>query len=175
LTITGLEPFFLGRRFRNLEIPSATEFSAGQASFPLSDCFGIVAIREENITMHIRTIALSVGLSIFAFGMPCRALADDLLTDTINEFLTDHLDEAISHTKQAIKNGNVGELDTFLTQSHLALSHAEAIVEKLDYNADIIHAISHLKAAIRAGAKHHLKAATSHASDALSQLERTLQ
>jgi hypothetical protein len=125
--------------------------------------------------MHIRTIALSIGLSIFAFALPCRALADDLLTDTINEFLKDHLDEAISHTRQAVKNGNAGELDTFLIQALFALSHAEATVEKLDYNARIIDAISHLKAAIRAGEKHRLKVATSHASDALSQLERAIQ
>jgi hypothetical protein len=134
----------------------------------------VVSDLEESIAMHIRTIVLSIGLSIFAFAMPCRALADDLLTDSINEFLTDHLDEAISHTRQAVKNGNAGELDAFLTQSRFAISHAEAIVEKLDYNAHIIDAISHLKAAIRAGGKHHLKAATSHASDALSQLERAV-
>ena len=77
--------------------------------------------------MHIRTIVLSVGLSIFAFATPCRVLADDLLTNSINEFLMDHLDEAISHTRQAIKNRNAGELDAFLTQARLALSHAEAI------------------------------------------------
>jgi hypothetical protein len=134
----------------------------------------VVRDLEESIAMHIRTIVLSIGLSIFAFAMPCRALADDLLTDTINEFLTDHLDEAIIHTRQAVKNGNAGKLDAFLTQARFALSHAEAIVEKLDYNAHIIDAISHLKAAIRVGGKHHLKAATSHASDALSQLERAV-
>jgi hypothetical protein len=135
----------------------------------------VVSDLEESIAMHIRTIVLSIGLSIFAFAMPCRVLADDLLTDSINEFLTDHLDAAISHTRQAVKNGNAGKLDVFLTQARFALSHAEAIVEKLDYNAHIIDAISHLKAAIRAGGKHHLKAATSHASDALSQLERAVE
>ncbi|CAJ0882573.1 hypothetical protein AMST5_03349 [freshwater sediment metagenome] len=125
--------------------------------------------------MHIRSIVLSIGLSIFAFALPCHALADNLLRDSISEFLADHLDEAISHTRQAIKNRNAGELDAFLTQARLALSHAEATVEKLDYNAHIIDAISHLKAAIRAGERHHSKVAANHVSYALWQLERAIQ
>ena len=48
-------------------------------------------------------------------------------------------------------------------------------MEKLDYNAHIIDAISHLKAAIRAGESITLKVAANHASYALWQLERAIQ
>ena len=102
-------------------------------------------------------------------------MAGDLLTDAIHEFLTDHLEEAINHTREAVRRGNAGELDAFVTQARFALAHAEAIVEKLDYSAKIKDAIPHLKMAIREGNKRYRQAAVKHAAAALSRLEQATQ
>jgi Small metal-binding protein len=102
-------------------------------------------------------IALSVGTALmFA---PRLALAE-----------SHHLADAITHTKQAIEHGKMGQADVLVTHAEEALKHAKA-AEAEKPNPHTKEGITHLDQAIENGKMKHADVATKHAEEALTHFE----
>lgn len=140
------------------------------------DYLRVVAINPGDIKMSCRALTLTLVGSILAISAPLHARAEDPLSHAIDSLRGNHdyhLEQAISHTQEAIYHGESGHAHQLSQHAREALMNADAQYYG-DKNPHVSEAAKHLKSVIKHGDMGHARIGVSHANEALVHLKASM-